>query len=48
MILLLAHAGHWLPYVLPAAIVLIAAVGTTLRERHLRARGSTDEPGGPG
>ena len=29
----LAHAGHWLPYVVPAAVVLIAVTIATIRER---------------
>ena len=32
----LAHAGHWLPYVLPVVIVLIAVVVSALRERRER------------
>jgi hypothetical protein len=28
-----AHAGHWLPYVVPAAVVLVAVIIATLRER---------------
>ena len=31
-----AHTGHWLPYLIPAAVVLIAVVVTTLRERSRR------------
>lgn len=33
----LAHAGHWLPYVIPVVIVLVAVVISSIRER--RARG---------
>jgi len=29
----LAHAGHWLPYVVPAAVVLVAVTIATIRER---------------
>jgi hypothetical protein len=32
-VLVLAHAGHWLPYVIPAAVVLIAVGVATIRER---------------
>jgi len=28
-----AHAGHWLPYVVPAAVVLVAVIVATIRER---------------
>ena len=28
-----AHAGHWLPYVVPALVVLVAVIVTTIRER---------------
>jgi hypothetical protein len=28
-----AHAGHWLPYVIPAAVVLVAVIVATIRER---------------
>ena len=35
----LAHAAHWLPYVLPVAIVLIAVVVSALRERRGRGEG---------
>jgi len=38
----LAHAGHWLPYVIPIVIVLVAVVVTSVRERRAR-----DEGGGP-
>jgi cytochrome c-type biogenesis protein CcmH/NrfF len=31
-----AHAGHWLPYVVPAAVVLIAVIVSTIRERRRR------------
>jgi hypothetical protein len=31
-----AHAGHWLPYVVPAVVVLIAVVVSTVRERRRR------------
>ena len=28
-----AHAGHWLPYVIPGLIVLVAVVVASVRER---------------
>jgi len=31
-----AHAGHWAPYVIPIAIVLIAVVISSIRERRQR------------
>jgi hypothetical protein len=31
-----AHAGHWLPYAVPAAVVLIAVIVSTIRERRRR------------
>lgn len=41
----LAHAGHWLPYVLPILIVLVAVIVTAVRERRAReAEGSRTEP----
>ncbi len=33
----IAHAGHWLPYVVPALVVLVAVVVSTVRERRRRA-----------
>ena len=36
--LLIAHAGHWLPYVIPVAIVLVAVVVSAVRERRERER----------
>ena len=35
----LAHAGHWLPYVVPAAVVLVAVIVATVRERRRARRG---------
>ena len=35
----LAHAGHWLPYVIPVVVVLIAVVVTAVRERREREAG---------
>ena len=32
----LAHAGHWLPYVVPVVIVLVAVVISSFRERRAR------------
>ena len=32
----LAHAGHWLPYVIPIVVVLIAVVVSAVRERRQR------------
>ncbi len=34
-----AHAGHWLPYVIPGAIVLIAVLVASIRERRREAGG---------
>ncbi len=34
-----AHAGHWLPYVIPGVIVLVAVVVASVRERR-RAAGT--------
>ena len=31
-----AHAGHWLPYVIPVVIGLIAVVVSSIRERRER------------
>jgi len=42
-----AHAGHWLPYVVPAAVVLVAVVVSTVRERR-RREAESDEPGDEG
>ena len=33
---LVAHTGHWLPYVLPVVIVLVAVVVSAIRERRDR------------
>jgi hypothetical protein len=38
-----AHAGHWLPYVIPGAIVLIAVVVASIRER--RRANADEDPG---
>ncbi|MFN8114124.1 MAG: hypothetical protein U0R51_13120 [Solirubrobacterales bacterium] len=32
-----AHAGHWLPYVIPGAIVLVAVIVASVRERRRAA-----------
>jgi hypothetical protein len=32
----IAHAGHWLPYVIPALVVLVAVIISTVRERRHR------------
>lgn len=32
-----AHAGHWLPYVIPGAIVLVAVIIASVRERRRTA-----------
>ena len=34
-----AHAGHWLPYVIPGLIVLVAVVVASVRERRRAADG---------
>jgi len=33
----IAHAGHWLPYVVPAAVVLAAVIVASVRERRRQA-----------
>ena len=38
----LAHTGHWLPYVIPVAIVLVAVTVAAIRER--RDRGEDEGP----
>ena len=43
MLVPLAHAGHWLPYVVPALVVLVAVIVTTIRERR-----NQDEEGAEG
>lgn len=43
MLVPIAHAGHWLPYVVPAAIVLVAVLVSSIRERRARAA----QTGGP-
>jgi len=35
---LVAHTSHWLPYVIPVVIVLLAIVVTSIRERRDRER----------
>jgi cytochrome c-type biogenesis protein CcmH/NrfF len=44
-----AHAGHWLPYVIPAVVVLIAVVVTSVRERRRQeaAEGEQDADSQP-
>jgi CHASE2 domain-containing sensor protein len=37
--LLVAHTGHWIPYVIPVAIVLVAVVVSSVRERRDRREG---------
>lgn len=46
----IAHAGHWLVYVIPIAVVLIAVLVSALRERRGRAaaRAGADEDVGHG
>jgi hypothetical protein len=36
-----AHAGHWLPYVIPGLIVLVAVVIASVRERRRAAAGDS-------
>ena len=38
----LAHAGHWLPYVVPIVIVLVAVVISSVRERRAREAAADD------
>lgn len=46
MLVPVAHAGHWLPYVVPAAVVLVAVIVATLRERgREHPAGDGDAPG---
>ena len=40
MLIPVAHAGHWLPYVVPAAVVLVAVIVATLRERRREGEGT--------
>jgi hypothetical protein len=40
-----AHAGHWLPYVAPALVVLVAVIVATIRERRREGRGGPGEEG---
>lgn len=42
----IAHAGHWLPYAIPAAIVFVAVVVASVRER--RHRDHAGDVGGTG
>jgi cytochrome c-type biogenesis protein CcmH/NrfF len=39
-----AHAGHWLPYVIPALVVLVAVVVSTFRERRRRDADQAEPP----
>ena len=39
----IAHAGHWALYVIPIAVVLVALVVSSVRERRQR-EGSRSEP----
>lgn len=43
----LAHAGHWILYLGPVLVVLIAVVASALRERRARDAGEDHEAGGP-
>ena len=49
MALPIAHAGHWLPYVIPAVIVLVAVIVATVRERRRQGAAEDTEsaPDGP-
>lgn len=45
MLIPIAHAGHWLPYVLPIVVVLIAVIVSAVRERRAReAAGEGPKP----
>lgn len=46
--LVLAHAGHWLPYVVPAVIVLVTVIVSSVRERRERMAADRREPGEEG
>jgi hypothetical protein len=39
MLIPLAHTGHWLPYVIPVVIVLVAVTIAAIRERRDRDAG---------
>ncbi|MEZ5074374.1 MAG: hypothetical protein R2691_06005 [Solirubrobacterales bacterium] len=39
----IAHAGHWLPYVVPAAVVLVAVLVATIRESRRTGEGDAGE-----
>lgn len=39
----IAHAGHWLPYVVPAVVVLVAVLVATIREGRRAAAGERGE-----
>ena len=38
VLLPVAHAGHWLPYVIPGVIVLVAVAIASIRERRRQNR----------
>lgn len=44
MLIPVAHAGHWILYLGPVLVVLVAVIASAVRER--RAQGSAE--GGPG
>ena len=49
MLVPIAHAGHWLPYVVPALVVLVAVIVTTIRERRNQdEEGEEEEDAGEG
>lgn len=49
MLIPVAHAGHWALYLLPVAVVLVAVIGSAIRERRSGGPpgGGPDEPQGP-
>ncbi|MBA2522090.1 MAG: hypothetical protein H0V25_02050 [Solirubrobacterales bacterium] len=45
-VVLVAHAGHWVLYIGPVLVVLVAVIASAIRER--RARQAEAEDDGPG
>ncbi len=44
----LAHAGHWVLYLAPVAVVLAAVVAGAIRERRRQRSLDDDDVGAPG
>ena len=44
LLLPVAHAGHWILYLGPVLVVLVAVIASALRERRMRdARGDSED-----